>query len=97
MNHISKLENHTQKRKRNFISWKLKQEIVKRDKSHCQICGCKIDTKTFERNDFGKVRIKYHIDHIIPFHLGGTEQLLNLRLTCPDCNYGRNGKYHLEE
>ena len=31
--------------------------------------------------------VRFHVDHIIPVARGGTDDLANLRLLCPDCNY----------
>ena len=31
--------------------------------------------------------VRFHVDHIIPKALGGTDDLANLRLLCPDCNW----------
>jgi len=31
--------------------------------------------------------IRYHLDHIIPESLGGTDELDNLALACPTCHY----------
>src|ERR1043165_3356551 len=34
------------------------------------------------------------IEHIIPKHQGGTDDMENLGLACPPCNHGRNPHYH---
>lgn len=82
-------------RKRKSFSDKFKKQIIERDKSHCQICGRFIDTNPLkdERNDFGKIKIRYHFDHIIPFAQGGSDDMENLRLVCPPCNFKRNQKH----
>jgi hypothetical protein len=44
---------------------------------------CDIDIRTIE----------YHADHIIPFCVGGTNNLYNLVLACRRCNLLAGGKY----
>ena len=31
--------------------------------------------------------VRYHLDHVIPESLGGTDDVDNLALACPTCNY----------
>ena len=31
--------------------------------------------------------IRYHLEHVFPQSLGGTDDLENLALACPTCNY----------
>lgn len=35
---------------------------------------------------------KYHIDHIFPLYLGGSNDRSNLQLTCPTCNLSKGPK-----
>lgn len=79
--------------KRKFITWQMKEAIISRAKSRCEICNKRVSTRKFERGSVsGRKRIYFHIDHIKPFRFGGTCTLDNLRLTCPQCNYRRNTK-----
>lgn len=45
-----------------------------------------------------KVSIKdgYHIDHIMPLALGGSNDKLNLQLTCPTCNLQKRAKHPID-
>lgn len=44
-------------------------------------------------NCLKSVRKKYHIDHIIPLYLGGTNWIENIQILCPKCNLSK-GKDH---
>lgn len=39
---------------------------------------------------------KFHIDHKLPLSRGGGNQLDNLALSCPTCNYKKNNKTDIE-
>ena len=34
--------------------------------------------------------VRYHLDHILPESLGGTDNMDNLALACPTCNYHKS-------
>jgi len=36
------------------------------------------------------IRSKYHVDHIMPLALDGSNWISNLQLTCPTCNHRKN-------
>lgn len=55
-----------------------RNQIIKRDKHTCQLCG-KADLALDD----------CHIDHIKQRHQGGGNDEANLRLTCVDCNQRR--------
>lgn len=38
------------------------------------------------------VLVKYHIDHVTPLALGGSNWPSNLQLLCPTCNMQKNAK-----
>jgi HNH endonuclease len=39
---------------------------------------------------------KYHVDHIMPLILGGTNDAGNLQLLCPTCNCSKGGKHPIK-
>ena len=51
---------------------------LKRQKSKCYYCKCKLE--------------KYHIEHIVPISRGGGNDPDNLVLACPFCNQSKNNK-----
>jgi len=73
--------------KRKTINYRLRNRIIERDKGICQICFMPVDmTWTMRGNRF---RVRFHLDHIIPFKDGGPDTFDNLRLTHIRCNLGR--------
>ena len=69
-----------------------REEIIKRDKGICQICGLPV----YDYNDAPK-RLKPQIDHIVPISAGGADKADNLRLTHAFCNNHKNaGKADVE-
>ena len=61
----------------------LRYEVLKRDRFRCTICG---------RSPATTLGVELHVDHIIPFSVGGTTVAENLRSTCRDCNLGKGSK-----
>ncbi len=61
---------------RNYISKKKKSLVFIRAKSRCEYCQSRADTalETFE------------IEHILAITLGGSDDLINLALSCRGCN-----------
>lgn len=43
-----------------------------------------------------RLRNKYHLDHIIPLVLGGSNEDKNIQLLCPQCNLQKGAKYPLD-
>ncbi|WP_428491742.1 HNH endonuclease [Rhodopila sp.] len=39
------------------------------------------------------IRKKYHVDHIMPIALGGSNDKCNLQILCPTCNLSKNAKH----
>lgn len=69
------------KSKRN-IPLGLRYKVFKKDSFKCVVCGhSAIDGA------------KLHIDHKLPFSLGGLTELNNLRTLCSDCNISKSNKY----
>lgn len=64
----------------------------------------KKDIEKLESNQKGKCvnchvklnRTGYHVDHIFPIFLGGSNWPSNLQLLCPSCNCKKNAKHPLE-
>lgn len=61
----------------------IRYKILERDKGECKLCG-----KNPERNG-----VILHIDHILPYSLGGLTEMDNLQTLCSDCNIGKSNKF----
>ena len=57
-------------------------KVLKRDNFKCVACGRSAEDG-----------VKLHIDHKIPFSLGGLTILENLRTLCSECNISKSNKY----
>lgn len=69
-----------------------REEIIKRDKGICQICGLPV----YDYDDAPK-RLKPEIDHIVPISAGGADKADNLRLTHAFCNqHKHDGEANVE-
>jgi 5-methylcytosine-specific restriction endonuclease McrA len=44
----------------------------------------------------GKRLLKYHVDHVIPVALGGSNDPANLVVACPACNQSKNAKHPMD-
>lgn len=60
----------------------IRYKILERDNGECKLCG-----KNPERNG-----VILHIDHILPYSLGGLTEMDNLQTLCSDCNIGKSNK-----
>ncbi len=69
------------KSKRN-IPLGMRYKILKRDGFKCVACGQSASDGA-----------KLHIDHKIPFSLGGLTELNNLQTLCSECNISKSNKY----
>ncbi|MCL2773745.1 MAG: HNH endonuclease [Oscillospiraceae bacterium] len=69
-----------QKKSRN-IPLSLRYQVLKRDNSKCVVCGRSV-----------KDGVILHVDHIIPFSLGGLTTLDNLQTLCAECNIGKSNR-----
>jgi len=65
----------------------LRYFILKRDRFHCVTCG---------RSPATHPNLHLHIDHIVPWVLGGRTIAENLRALCSECNLGK-GASHASE
>ena len=63
------------------INEKIRLQILKRDDYKCRKCG---------RSPATHVGIFLHIDHVIPFSKGGSNENDNLQTLCNKCNLGKN-------
>jgi HNH endonuclease. len=80
---------------RSRVSLTLRKKLSEKFNGTCPICGF-VGILTHEylykhyTNANGEV---FHLDHIIPKCMGGTDDENNLRLICPSCNRRKGGKY----
>jgi 5-methylcytosine-specific restriction protein A len=59
-------------------TWRrLREIVIRRDQNTCQMCG----------------QQGFHVDHIVPRRLGGTDELSNLQLLCVQCNLSKGGRF----
>lgn len=58
--------------KRRSISSRLRHDVIRRDSSHCQYCGCRTN--------------RPFLDHLVPVAEGGLNQASNLVVACSRCN-----------
>lgn len=64
------------------IPLSLRYKVFKRDNCRCVVCGRS-----------AKDGIILHVDHKIPYSLGGLTEINNLRTLCQDCNIGKSNKF----
>jgi len=69
-------------KKRRNIPLGMRYKILKRDNFKCVACGRTVDDG-----------IKLHIDHKIPFSLGGLTEMSNLQTLCNECNISKSNKF----
>ena len=56
-------------------------ELFEWQEGRCHYCG-----------DFLYLNLPYHIDHKIPTSRGGSNDITNIAITCPDCNLSKHNK-----
>lgn len=59
------------------VSKQLRFKVLSRDAYACRYCGAKAPD------------VKLHVDHVIPFSIGGSTTIENLATACEDCNLGK--------
>lgn len=67
------------------ISGKTRLDVFERDDYRCQMCGRTVDDG-----------IKLHIDHIVPFSKGGSNEMDNLQVLCHECNLAKHDRMDLK-
>ena len=60
---------------------------MKRDNFKCCMCG---------RSPSTTIGLELHIDHIIPWSMGGETVIDNLQTLCSDCNLGKSNLSEIE-
>lgn len=58
-------------------------DLMRKQKNRCPVCGVGISSK-------------YHIDHVMPLALGGTNFINNIQLLCPPCNLSKGARHPME-
>lgn len=81
---ISEEEIELMNKRSRYINKSTRYAVMERAGFKCQCCGAK-PTKD---ND-----VTLHIDHIIPFSLGGSNDLNSLQVLCNKCNCSKNNKW----
>ena len=61
---------------------------MKRDNFKCCMCG---------RSPSTTIGLELHIDHIIPWSMGGETVIDNLQTLCSDCNLGKSNLSEIEQ
>ena len=61
--------------------------VLERAGFKCQCCGI----KPLKNND-----VILHIDHIIPYSLGGSDNIDNLQVLCDKCNISKRNKFIID-
>ena len=70
--------------RRKKISDTTRYAVLERAGFKCQCCGI----KPLKDND-----VILHIDHIIPYSLGGSDSIDNLQVLCDKCNISKRNKF----
>jgi len=85
-----KINRKKQKLKRRGIGGSFSGEDIKRifkaQKGRCayfKTCGRRLEES-------------YHVDHIMPICLGGSNEASNIQLTCPICNWAKSGDHPVD-
>lgn len=79
-------EQHTEqliKTERRLFTYEEREQILKSSNKKCACCGLKLTTKTMT------------VEHIIPLHRGGTNDMENLTALCKTCNKDKGNILYL--
>lgn len=66
------------------IPLSVRVKVLSRDNFRCVFCG---------KSPATDIGTKLHIDHIIPFSEGGTNEPKNLQTLCKNCNLGKGNRH----
>ena len=80
----TKLDDNSKRGKSRSINLAVRYKILVRDNFSCVICG---------RSPVNNQGVILHIDHILAWSKGGTNDPSNLRVLCSDCNLGKGDKH----
>lgn len=69
---------------RRDIGLGLRYKVLSRDNFKCVRCG---------RNPATSPKVELHVDHKIPFSIGGKTTLENLETKCKECNLGKSNRH----
>jgi len=74
-------------KKARYVTSESKYSVLAKAGFKCQACGA----KPLPGND-----ITLHIDHIIPFSMGGSSDESNLQVLCHECNISKGNKFAID-
>lgn len=69
---------------RRGITLSLRYKVLVRDNFRCVRCG---------RNPATNPGVELHVDHVVPFSIGGKTTLDNLETKCKECNLGKGNRH----
>lgn len=59
------------------------KELLKKQGGKCAYCAVRL-------------KGKYHVDHVMPLALGGSNSKSNIQITCPDCNLKKHALHPID-
>lgn len=77
--------------RRKAIPPRIRSAVIERDGMTCRYCGCAVvhrEARAAHRPDH------LHLDHVIPWALGGSDEVDNLVVSCATCNLARERPAH---
>jgi 5-methylcytosine-specific restriction endonuclease McrA len=77
---IEHVENRRARMQAVFVEYVRRDEVFRRDKGQCGICGAMVDPAD------------WHLDHILPVSRGGEHSYANVQVTHPDCNRAKGAR-----
>ncbi len=66
-------------------NWRQRALVLMRDGAKCRLCGASPQSNA-----------RLHVDHIVPWSLGGETVIENLQILCEQCNVGKSNVSHFE-